>query len=130
VLVTVFDLGRQRSRNHYNYFRDYDPSIGRYIQSDPIGLKAGLNTYLYVDATPLQKVDPLSLTTKGNCWAPELKVTPDCSCLSGSSYTECVTCGYCYWPNPFGTNCLIPDPKRFYRVCKSSCTLNPQPNYA
>jgi RHS repeat-associated protein len=43
---------------HYNYYRDYDPSIGRYIQSDPIGLTAGPNTYSYVGGNPLTYFDP------------------------------------------------------------------------
>jgi RHS repeat-associated protein len=47
---------------HYNYYRDnYDPSIGRYGQSDPIGLLAGLNTYGYVSADPLALFDELGL---------------------------------------------------------------------
>jgi RHS repeat-associated protein len=46
------------SGTHYNYFRDYDPSTGRYVESDPIGLRGGVNTYGYVEANPLLRVDP------------------------------------------------------------------------
>ncbi|MES3026210.1 MAG: RHS repeat-associated core domain-containing protein [Pseudomonadota bacterium] len=46
---------------HYNYFRDYDPSTGRYVKSDPIGISAGPNTYVYVKANPLTLYDPLGL---------------------------------------------------------------------
>ena len=46
---------------HYNYYRSYDPSTGRYLESDPIGLAAGLNTYAYVGNMPTMLVDPFGL---------------------------------------------------------------------
>lgn len=45
----------------YNYFKDYDPSTGRYVESDPIGLKGGNNTYGYVGGSPLIRVDSKGL---------------------------------------------------------------------
>ncbi|WP_234779039.1 RHS repeat-associated core domain-containing protein [Pseudomonas amygdali] len=50
-----------QSQLNYNYFRDYNPNIGRYAQSDPIGLNAGLNTYSYVGGNPVGTVDPYGL---------------------------------------------------------------------
>ena len=49
----------------YNGFRDYDPNIGRYVQSDPIGLRATLNTYAYVKDNPIKQIDSKGLATQG-----------------------------------------------------------------
>ena len=45
----------------YNYFRYYGPSIGRYINADPIGQAGGWNTYLYADSIPTGSTDPFGL---------------------------------------------------------------------
>jgi len=47
---------------YYNHHRDYDPRLGRYIQSDPIGLNGGINRYAYVGGDPVNYIDPNGLS--------------------------------------------------------------------
>ena len=63
------------SKTHYNYFRNYDPSVGRYTQSDPIGLEGGINTYTYGESNPVSFTDPTGLVTWRG-WARSIALGP------------------------------------------------------
>ena len=57
---------------HYNYFRDYEPATGRYIESDPIGLAGGTSTYGYVGGSPLSAIDPFGRNATTLTWGIRL----------------------------------------------------------
>ena len=52
----------QETKKHYNFNRDYNPVTGRYVQSDPIGLEGGMNTFVYVNGKPLMYIDSRGLS--------------------------------------------------------------------
>jgi RHS repeat-associated protein len=69
----------------YNYFRDYDPQTGRYVQSDPVGLAGGLNTYSYVAASPLSRVD-----RRGESWQlPAIGFAVGAATGAAAAYQQC-----------------------------------------
>ncbi len=53
-----------------NGFRDYRADLGRYVESDPIGLMGGSNTYVYVKADPLLHADPSGLCNDCDSMVP------------------------------------------------------------
>lgn len=62
---------------HYNWNRYYNPAIGRYISSDPIGLLGGADTYSYTNQNPLGYVDPEAFQASPNCQHGDLQCDPE-----------------------------------------------------
>ena len=52
---------------YQNWHRDYDPTLGRYLETDPIGLAGGTNLYAYVDGNPVNLIDPMGLCVEDLC---------------------------------------------------------------
>lgn len=90
---------------NYNYLRGYDPFVGRYIESDPIGLSGGINQYAYAGSNVFLLVDPFGLSGK---------------CTAGPSYNPVIwnvgrvqTTNNCYsyaWDRPENPPPLLPRP--------------------
>lgn len=59
---------------HYNFHRDYRPSTGKYVQSDPIGLRGGIGLYSYVHQNPIKDIDPSGLKNLSASWINPPKV--------------------------------------------------------
>lgn len=66
------------SRLYYFRARYYEPTVGRFLTEDPIGLWGGLNLYAFVDNNPFSYIDPLGLaglpndpSGLGSEWKPD-----------------------------------------------------------
>jgi RHS repeat-associated protein len=49
---------------HHFGAREYDPTVGRWLQPDPLGLEGGLNLYAYCGNDPINAIDPTGLAAK------------------------------------------------------------------
>jgi RHS repeat-associated protein len=71
----------------YNYFRDYDPQTGRYLESDPIGLDGGsYSTYVYAASNPVMFIDPSGLMCVYSQLTGNLRCVDD---TTGQEYLNC-----------------------------------------
>jgi RHS repeat-associated protein len=81
----------QETGLHYNWNRFYDPKTGRYITADPIGLKGGINYYLFANGNPINKKDPKGLESESKCPCTEMqKINATVLCNKENSVlTDC-----------------------------------------
>ncbi len=90
--------------------RYYDPAIGRFLQRDPIGIRAGTNVYAYVGSSPTRRIDPLGLDDK------KVECQDQCEVWGGpgmgkKTREDCyMSCNSGYWPPPPARQ---PPPKDF-----------------
>ncbi|MFO0107188.1 MAG: RHS repeat-associated core domain-containing protein, partial [Burkholderiales bacterium] len=101
----------QETGTYYNYMRTYLPMVGRYGESDPIGLGGGVNTFSYVGGNPLSYIDPLGLMGGGGNHAacscptpPKMPPPPENSCSKESVLDRNIKEAYFMGLIPFYSN--------------------------
>ncbi len=73
---------------HYNYFREYEPELGRYSRSDPVDIAGGINVFKYSNNNPLKYWDTFGLTA--DCPSQPPIDDPNWTSYSGdSSWFHC-----------------------------------------
>lgn len=100
--LPVFNIKSIEVGAFYNYFRDYNPATVRYVESNPIGLQGGINTYGYAFGSPLMYFDPDGLTALAvplaspSLW-PKVCKNPF-SCAAGAGLAGGYTAGSILYP--------------------------------
>ena len=102
----------QETGLHYNWFRNYHPEIGRYLEADPAGLLAGINLYVYAMNNPVNWIDPDGFQTRP---VPGPIRGPDEGARQGGYYGSRRTSGGQNYPHtgidflaPAGANVVAP----------------------
>jgi RHS repeat-associated protein len=118
----------------YNYFRDYNPVIGRYIEADPIGLQGGINLYAYVRNNPSRGKDPFGLAgicmpwfNKYSEWSsPQPIGAPVWNLVGIETIVEGLS-GACYWQKTqyYGSSKrTVTERQLCCDTCTKKCYLN------
>jgi len=106
VLRFAGQIGDRETEMHHNYFRDYEPQIGRYVETDPIGIHGGVVGFVYANNAPIWVTDPFGLISDKECCKGGRK-----KALGGKGVSESTVRGYVVCCGGKRVSCTIDDPE-------------------